>query len=532
MSETKVKEEGFSGWRSILFPIHWHEMKKFWPMALMMLLILFNYTILRNTKDALIINARGSDAEVIPFLKLWGVTPSAILFMLLYNRLTTYFARERVFYLCIVPFLAFFAAFAAVIYPFVDYLHPSVDLVANLKLEYPRFKWFISLWGNWSYALFYILSELWGSVMLSLLFWQFANFSTAKEQAKRFYPLFGCIGNLGLVISGSFMEYFANFGTGMASGQDPWQVTLSYLMSCIVISGIGVVALYWFLNRLFERQPAMLPETAAPKKKKVKLSIGQSLRYIATSPHLLCIALIVFSYGITINFIDVLWKGQVKLYFAGDMNAFGAYMGNFSRTTGLIAMPIMLLGGNILRHFSWFRAALITPAIIFTTGIIFFGVVWYGTTFNQPSVAMIDLFGLVTISTVGLAVQCGFWQNSIGKATKYSLFDSTKEMAYMPLDDELKTNGKAAVDVVGGRAGKSGGSAVFVFLQTLLPGLSLTMLTPYLTVVFVAVMGVWVVSLVYLNRSISNLDERGDEQTTVSTAEETETKAKDTTVAA
>jgi ATP/ADP translocase len=35
-----------------------------------------------------------------------------------------------------------------------------------------RLKYSLSLLYNWSYSLFYIISELWGSVGVSVLFWQ------------------------------------------------------------------------------------------------------------------------------------------------------------------------------------------------------------------------------------------------------------------------------------------------------------------------------------------------------------------------
>ena len=68
-------------------------------------------------------------------------------------------------------------------------------------------------------------------------------------------------------------------------------------------------------------------------------------------------------------------------------------------------------------------------------------------------------------SPLMLAAYFGAAQNVLSKSSKYSLFDPTKEMAYMPLDQESKVTGKAAIDVVGARLGKSGGSMVIMFLS-------------------------------------------------------------------
>jgi len=53
----------------------------------------------------------------------------------------------------------------------------------------------VSIFRNWTYALFYMLSNLWGSVMVSLLFWGFANDITTVEEAKKlaFLHLHICI---------------------------------------------------------------------------------------------------------------------------------------------------------------------------------------------------------------------------------------------------------------------------------------------------------------------------------------------------
>lgn len=56
------------------------------PLGFMFFCILFNYTILRDTKDVLVVTAPGSGAEIIPFLKTYVNLPMAIGFTVLYAK--------------------------------------------------------------------------------------------------------------------------------------------------------------------------------------------------------------------------------------------------------------------------------------------------------------------------------------------------------------------------------------------------------------------------------------------------------------
>jgi AAA family ATP:ADP antiporter len=94
--------------------------------------------------------------------------------------------QKNIFYACVVPFLAFFSLFALVIYPARGALHPHVfcDLLAS-RLP-TGFSAPLSIIRNWSFALFYVMAEMWGSVVTSLLFWGFANQVTTVDEAKKY----------------------------------------------------------------------------------------------------------------------------------------------------------------------------------------------------------------------------------------------------------------------------------------------------------------------------------------------------------
>lgn len=166
---------GGSAEKSKFLGIELVTLKKIIPLGLMFFCILFNYTILRDTKDVLVVTAKGSSAEIIPFLKTWVNLPMAIGFMLLYTKLASLLPRQALFYAVILPFIAFFGAFGFVLYPLSNYIHPEALCDKLLSTLGPRFLGPLAILRIWSFCLFYVMAELWGSVVVSVLFWGFAN---------------------------------------------------------------------------------------------------------------------------------------------------------------------------------------------------------------------------------------------------------------------------------------------------------------------------------------------------------------------
>ncbi|WP_257283733.1 NTP/NDP exchange transporter [Endozoicomonas sp. SESOKO1] len=478
----------FSVWRARLWPVHGYELKKVIPMILMFYLVLFVYTILRDTKDTLVITGHGSGAEIIPFLKLWVNVPFAILFTLSYARLSNVLRRNVLFYVIISGFIVFFCLFSLVLYPCRDVLHAD-QLADYLETALPPgFKGFIAVLRNWTFSLFYVMSELWGSVCLSLLFWGFANHITRISESKRFYALFGMMGNLALPTAGFFVYYASQVRETLPEGTDAWGYSLNIMTGVITIAGLLIMLVYWWINRFVVTDPQLYQadNTAESRLEKLSLSLKESLQLILGSRYLLCIAMLVICYGICINMVEVTWKNQLRMQYPAP-NEYNQFMGLFSTCTGIFTIFMMLfVTNNVIRRFGWTVAALCTPVVLLSTGCLFFSFVLLRDSLPNS-------WFIPGISPLMMTVILGALQNILSKSTKYSLFDPTKEMSYIPLDPEQKVKGKAAVDVIGNPLGKSTGSVVQQVLLVIFG--SLSAITPYVAVIALGFFVIWIRSV-------------------------------------
>ncbi len=494
-TQTKDNLPEFGKIRSVLWPIHNHEMKKFLPMGMIMFCLLFNYTILRDLKDSIIVNASG--AGTIPFLKLYGVTPAAILFVILYAKLSNSMERENVFYTIVTGFLVYFGAYGFFLHPNVSWLHFSPEYSASLISSYPSLEGFINVIGNWVFSSFYIMAEIWGSSMVALLFWQFANQITRMSEAKRFYGLFIVLGNVSLMVSGALLVQSNNpelIKSLFPSVETPFDVIIKFFMTAVVFFGLVAMYLYRWIHREILTDPRFYdPKEVKVKKKKDKPSLMESAKIIFSSPELGLIASLIIAYGITINLAEVQWKEQIKHFVSTEVDpkaAYAAFMGRFSFINGVITILFgWFIGSAILRNFRWFTAAAITPMFMLIGGSLFFAFILMKSTMG-------DFLGTFMSSDAGrnavvAATLLGFAIIVTAKSIKYTLFDPTKEMAYIPLDEELQSKGKAAVDVIGGRAGKSGGAAIQSTLFVIIGSTQAAAIAPITCGIFVGVMVLW-----------------------------------------
>ncbi len=104
---------------------------------------------------------------------------------------------------------------------------------------------------------------------------------------------------------------------------------------------------------------------------------------------------------------------------------------------------------------------------------------------------------------MALGVFFGSMQNCFARVSKYTFFDATKELAFIPLSKESKLKGKAAIDGVGSRLGKSGGSLIHQGLLIAFGTVALS--APIVGVLLFAVIAAWMVAVKSLGKQFNLL---------------------------
>ncbi|CAD7696846.1 unnamed protein product [Ostreobium quekettii] len=507
----------------------------FLPMCTLFFFMAFINTIMDSLKDTFVITAVGGGAQVIPYLTVYAVFPVSLLFVLAYTYASQHFDRSKLFNWIVVMFGVFNLSFALFLYPNHRSLHLyglGEMMAQNLPVGLDGL---IGMLQNWTFTLFYCMSELWGDVGLSLLFWGFANEITKMENAPLLYPLFGIGANLAQTLAGLVLKFFS----GLGSGEAAFATSLAKLMWMVMLcKGIVIVLHFWIERnstdlRKQEKQQRqiaaaerpshgpLLPGDRTESRQRMRSdkmdaampnlgnghsssqsdrsqlhpassaldeggghddrvgdtvhmeastsseiegtngsgtpaedtprSIKEVLKILGQSPHIRALAVMMVAQSFAVNVMEFVWKSHVGLVYPTPA-AFTGFMGDVATATGIVTGSLMFLSPIMFERLGWTGVAGVTPKVLSYGGGAFFLSCFAYHAFTRMGALAWGTAVLPAVAFGGAALFV------LARGAKFSLFKPAEEMVYICLDEDSRTKGKAAVDVVGAQFGKSAGS--------------------------------------------------------------------------
>lgn len=421
---------------------------------------LFVYTITRDMKDVMFVLDCG--AEYIPFVKTWINLPVSIMVVSVYQQML----RKLNFHTCYRIMYASMMLISAIvgigIYPLRDALAiPSSH----------------ALLSNWVVTLYYVLSPIYGSIIISVLFWSLANMYTEIDEAKRIYPLMGFLANIALIVAGMVAQASCAYW-----GTQNWNANVITLcVSNLIVSTFALL-----LHRYIETSCMM---TDSNHQKKSKTQDKHTFSTLIKEPFVVNMIVMTASYGLMVSLFENIWKHNIKLHFTHAVH-YTELMASISFWKGVCTMFFMCMSSFFLKHMSWLQIALITPMCLMIIGAVFF------VTASSCS-----------SSYAGFVVMTGAVMVVLLKSLKYAFTDPCKEIAFIPTNELIKTQGKATVDIVSSPIGKSGGSFIQQIMFLKYP---IASCIPAIGGIYMLVSMIWIRSITKMNDIIQQSEKQDD----------------------
>jgi AAA family ATP:ADP antiporter len=424
------------------WPVEAKEQKKTLFMLIVLFLVSFVYSILRTLKLTILLADPDLPSQAVSYLKVFGIMPAAMIFTWLAMSMQSSLGQKKTFLGMNLMFAGLFAILTLVVLPNKEAYRLTIGGGHEL----------IALVNSWYITLFYVAAEMWSSIMLNMLCWGIIIEVTELKESKRLYALFSLAANLATYVAGWWgsSTIDAQVSYFMSSPHPTWEQSLLFQMIVLWAAQCLIVAFF---------QAAMSSQEIAQQNtldKKVQLGFWQSVAIAWKNPVVRNVSIMMISFNIIYHLVDVIHNDYVRSVFMANPKAINSYLNLVGKYLGIYAVLFSwVLSGSFVRQFGIFYSLLFTP------------VLWSCLT------------ALDFMSAAGWILAVPFtWANiqipmyllsfslilSVGRAAKFTIFDTAKEMSFLSLSLQDKRLGKASVDGLTSRLGKTGGAWLVIMI--------------------------------------------------------------------
>lgn len=274
--------------------------------------------------------------------------------------------------------------------------------LAFLALNVLAFWWgFRTLQAGWLAAAFYVWVNCYG-VIAPVQAWSFANAAFDTRQARRLFGVVGAGASLGAVVGGLLARVLVGpLGT----------VNLLLVLAALIASAAVLVNVAWGVR---QRQVRVA--------KRRQAAVGGTLALIARTRYLRSMAALVMIVAVVTQWTSFQFNLVVAERYAGDADGITRFLGAFNLLMGLASFATQLvITGPLLRSFGLSVTLLLLPLAIGTGSLL--TVVW-------------PVLWAVLLT------------NTFDQGMRFSVDKASVELLYLPVNPEIRSRVKSAIDLV------------------------------------------------------------------------------------
>jgi len=517
----KAAEVGKAGILGGMFSILPVEAKRLIYLALMITVIAFTYSFMRVYKDRVIYSVLEPSAQ--NWLKIFTFLASLLFVGIIQKLLAHYNSNiDKVFEVCSVMFIVLFTVLAFALK--FRYLIPLDDLWAkrlficnsattrNINLLYMP----VLMVNHIVLSIFYIVSEVVGSIMVSYLFFSYLNAHCTPDQNKRFVRPLLFVSNLAGFLGGQVYDWWSKHIASKSEYLD--DVENYYFVFTLVAAGLfGInVVLKRILDRVFA-QPIVATNSTVKKSKgkaKKSVSITDGVYYAVISKFLMAMCGITLFYNISTNLLTSIASNSYSAaaqVMGEDKSSFGTkYKSLDTRITAISVAIIMLTPISRMSKYFGIIGPSAVPVIITFFGILISTIL---AGINYPSLGNDNMAVMRIVEDLPkspmLEVYCNLTISALMKISKYAFFDIAKEEISMKINPEIRPLFKGVYDGVCGKFGKCSGAIYGIIMDGITNVRDARYCVPVTFCIITVFCILWSISVVYLHRSFKSATAKG-----------------------